>query len=170
MKKNKDEIVKYNTAHEMQKKSFTKFWEIIRKMKSSNLSLPEVVDGNITKQDIANGFAGIYSELYNSIQDPEINHTKESVNQSINIKCAVGLAYVIIATAIVFPLILWKKAIKNLKSGKRDEVYDIYTNNIIHAPEQLSDKLASVITAMITHGCSDEYFNSGSILPHPKNR
>ena len=168
VKKNKDEIVKYNTAHEMQKKSFTKFWEIIRKMKNSNISLPEVVDGNITKQDIADGFAGIYSELYNSIQDPEINQTKESVKQSINNKCAVGQCNNSHCHSVSSDLV--KKAIKHLKAGKRDEVYDIYTNNIIHAPEQLSDKLASVITAMITHGCSDELFNSGSILPHPKNR
>ena len=168
VKKNEDIIIKYNTANYLSKRSFSQFWEIIRKMKSVNQSLPGIVDGKTTCRDIANKFAEDYSCLYNSVADNEIDTIRNSLDVSLANSCAVGRCCMSSSHFITPELI--KKAIKKLKKGKRDEVYNLSTTGIINAPEVLVDKLSNILTAMLKHGSSDNMFNSCVIKPRPKNR
>ena len=137
-------------------------------MKAVNQPLPGIVDGKTTSEEIANTFAEVYSNLYNSVNDDGIDNIKDTLCLAVSDRCAVGRCDTPHSHFISLELV--GKAIKRLKSGKNDEIYDITTSGIINAPEEITVKLSSILTPMLKHGSSDLLFNSGVIKPHPKNR
>ena len=87
IKRNEDHIIKCNTSNYLNKKYFSQFWEIIRKIKYKNDKLnPTIIDDICGDQNIANHFKDKYSALYNS-QNGISDDTYENQNLRILDKC-----------------------------------------------------------------------------------
>ena len=67
VKRNEDYIVKCNTSNHLNKKHFSKFWEVIRRIKYKKNNLNSTIIDNVCgDQNIADLFKNKYAELYNS--------------------------------------------------------------------------------------------------------
>ena len=88
VKKDKDRIILDKTAQQLTNKSFTDFWNTIKKIKNSNRYTSNVVDGLCTDSEISNNFKDIYNNLYNSVPDEKFEHTIHKVNSLITMKCS----------------------------------------------------------------------------------
>ena len=127
VKKNADGIIKYKTASILEIKSFQYIWSVIHNMKKKCFSPPGMIDGNTSNSEIANHFANIYSDLYNSANDNEVNEIKEKVDQAIATICRRGGCCD--SNHVIIPD-LAKWVISKLKEGRRTQ-FIIYHRMIL---------------------------------------
>ena len=128
-------------------------------MKSTKTAAVHIVDKVVGDQNIANLFSGIYSKLYNCLNDEEVFQNQEEINLAVQSKCAVDLCESpnchIISPDMVF------KAINKLNMHKKDGIYKLDTNNFIHGDGQLHYLLSKIFQSMLTHGvCNIKLFQS----------
>ena len=167
-KKEANNYILNKTADQLSNKSFNDFWKTIKKLKGNNKTIASVVDGLTTDAEISNRFRYLYKNLYNSINDEDLKHTIKNVNSLINDKCNKGSCTTTHCHEISGETI--RKAITKLQSNKDDEIYGIYTDNFIHAPDIVTEKLGQLITTMIHHGLASEIINTSIVKPIPKNK
>ena len=86
-------------------------------MKNKCFSPPGMIDGNTSESEIANHFANIYSDLYNSAYDNEVHEIKKKVDQAVATIC--GRGGCCDSSHVITPNIV-KRAFSKLKKGKRD--------------------------------------------------
>ena len=166
IKKNEEAIIKYKVASILKKKNFSQFWTTIKKIRIRSISLPGIVDGKHTESDIADNFAEIYSNLYNSINDDRLQYMINKVHGAVSDVCILGKCHDschVITTEVV------KRAISKLKRGKKDEIHFLSSNDIIEAQDILAPILSQLFSAILIHNCTDKDFNSSLIKPNPKN-
>ena len=63
-----------------------------------------------------------------------------------------------------------KNAISKLKKGKDDEVFDMYSDHFINAPDSFHFALSQIITCMLKHGTTSQLINKAIIKPIPKDK
>ena len=167
VKKNKDKIILNKTAQQLTNKSYRDFWKTIKKLKGKEKIIATVIDDKNTDATIVDHFRSIYSSLYNSVEDNNLNDTKSKINELVKNKCNENLCnsncHKVSSEKI-------KNAIKCLSSGKDDETYNIYSDNFIHATDLTHEILSQLVTTMLKHGTADEMINKAIIKPIPKNK
>ena len=135
-------------------------------MKKKCFSPPGMIDGNTSESEIANHFANIYSDLYNSVNDNEIHEIKEKADQAVTTIC--GRGGCCDSSHVITPNIV-KRAIAKQKKGKKDEIHNLSSDNLIEAPNSLASPISQIFIAILRHSCTDELFNSCLMKPNPKN-
>lgn len=168
VKKNKNDTVKEKTAISLANKSFKDFWKEIKKLNKVPNSSSCIVDGLCEDKQISNRFKSIYKELYNSVNDQELNDTVLNVNKMVRERCNVGLCTSGFCHNTNANLV--KEAVKELNKNKKDEIYGISSSHVIYGSNMLYDILSMSFTAMIKHGCCNEKFYKSVIKPIPKNK
>ena len=118
VKKERDAIIRSKTAEQLNKKSFNKFWDTIKKLNSSDKSVSKVVDDLVSSKDISNHFRNIYENLYNSVEDNHFDSQKDVVDNLINLKCKQDLCSQSHCHNITSEIL--QKAINNLATDKDD--------------------------------------------------
>merc|ERR1712030_281388 len=63
-----------------------------------------------------------------------------------------------------------RNAINSLKKGKDDEIFEMYSDYFINAPESVQVALSQIITLMLRHGTTSQIINKSVIKPIPKNK
>ena len=155
IKKNEDHIIKCNISNSLNKKHFTQFWNIVRKIKSNKNDLnPSVIDNISGNNNIANLFKDKYQSIYNTHEGINSNMIVNE-NLRINNICLNGSC----KTNHNINLNDVRNAVKLLKNNKVDHVYDISSDNIIYGSDSLFRILAIIFNAMLIHGFSFDKFN-----------
>ena len=162
---NKDRIIKEKISNNLCNKNFKEFWKEVRKIKSTKINYPTVVDNIQGTNQINKLFHDQYKSLYNMNYDINDNtFISEYISNNI-IKCKnkecsssheVELKHVI-------------EALKNLNPDKKDFIYGMSSNHFIKDTTFLNTKLCQLFNLFLIHGFTTIKINSSIILPLPKN-
>ena len=110
----------------------------IRKFRGSSRAVSSRIDDEIGADNIACHFAGIYSQLYNRADngqalDDAHHHILQGVDQG-------GLAQV---DRINKELV--SKALKMMKTGKNDALFDFQSDCLVNGPQELLDHITNLL-------------------------
>ena len=61
-------------------------------------------------------------------------------------------------------------AVSNLKTGQKDHIYEIVSNNFLNGTIKFYNYLTKIFNAVLTHGCTDEIFNQSFTIPIVKTK
>ena len=167
VKRQKDNILLDKTAKQLLNKSYREFWSTIKRLQCYDKTKSNVVDDACTDSDIVGKFCDKYAELYNSVTDEHFNKTVTKVNNLVDTKCNSGNCS---TSSHYVSKNLIKNAILCLKSGKDDEIYEMYSDHFINATDRLHDILSQIVTIMLKHGTTNQTVNKSVIKPIPKNK
>ena len=159
-------LILNESAKQLASKSFREFWKTMKRIKGTNKVTSNVIDGICNDQEIANNFQNIYKDLYNSVDNKDLDNVIKKVdnlvmNQCNSDKCSESHCHKITKDLV-------QKAIDNLKNGKDDESYYLSSNHFIYASELAIEKLSIILDLMIKHGIANELINKSVIKPIPK--
>ena len=95
--------------------------------------------------NIADHFADIYSALYNRIENSvELEEVCSLIDSNINGECLIQLEKV--------NETLVKRALKTMKSCKRDSIFDSVSDCFINGPDKLIMHLTNLVKMFLVHG------------------
>ena len=117
----------------------------LKKYRGISKTCSSTIDEEVGASNISNHFANIYSKLYSKVQhDEAFNLLVDDIEHSVG---AEGVNEVDRVTED-----LVKLAIKKMKAGKSDGIYDFTSDCIINAPPDLIKHLTNLIRTFIIHG------------------
>ena len=160
-------VIINETAQQLANKSFREFWGTMKKLKGTNRTSSNVIDGICNDQEIANNFKDIYEDLFNSVEDRNFNKIINEVNEKVTQKCNTNTCGSLNCHEITSEILM--TAVKNLKRDKNDETYYLSSNHIINASDLAIDILSKILNVMLKHGTASEMVNRAVIKPIPKN-
>jgi hypothetical protein len=108
------------------------------------------IDDQVGSTNIANHFAGIYSELYS-----RHDHGPEFEKMATDINSNVGHHNISDLDKITVNLV--KKALKLMKNGKNDAIFDFESDCLTCGSEDLVIHLTNMLRSFVSHG-SVPYF------------
>ena len=134
----------------------------IRKSRKYHENLTTSIDG-ISGNDIPKHFAGIYKDLYNSVDDQEqLRIVEEDVQADIN---NTALDHIDDITADVLTMSSMK-----LKPGKSDPILEISSECLINGPKSLFEKFSLILKAYLVHGHVSDFLLLSSLQPMIKDK
>ena len=121
-----------NMAQSLLNSEGRSFWTEVRKMTGKGSSVPNMADGGIGNEDIADVFANKYESLYNSVSyDPcDLNILSNTLLERINNDCNDSAQFVIDHNNV-------NEALRKIKRGKNDGFGILYTDHFINGPNKL---------------------------------
>jgi endonuclease/exonuclease/phosphatase family metal-dependent hydrolase len=133
----------------------------IRKMRRCSPSVAKIIDG--VADNIPDHFAGIYSKLYNSVNDDEpLMNTFNLVNKKIT---SLSMEQVMKITPEVVG-----KAISKLKSNKKDPTFFLTSDYLTNAPPVLYDHLSNLLRFYLIHGHISNILTLSTLIPLIKDK
>ena len=121
------------------------------------------VDGEVGAANIAEHFAGTYSELYSRVQlGPEFDSLGDQVRSKIDNNTSQADIERINEDLI-------KEAIRKLKSGKSDALYDYSSDVFINGPPELVTHLTNMIKSFVVHGSVPYFLLLCTLVPIVKD-
>ncbi len=165
VKRDQNIIQRDNMAHALLDDKGRSFWSEMRKINSKCNSIPNMVDGEIGDNNIADVFADKYQTLYNSVSydSDNMNNLLDSLNTMIH-----DQASNIDGSYLVVPNII--DALHRVKPGKNDGYGMLYSDHFKHGPHRLFVLLTMLFNTMIVHGFTPDGFNISTIQPLAKNK
>jgi hypothetical protein len=128
--------------------------------KSSNCS--SRIDEEIGSRNIANHFAGIYSKLYNQVeQGQQISDLQEELNSKISDADISDINRIDIN--------LIKLALHRMKGNKSDALFNFQSDCLINGPPELLNHLVHMIKTFIMHGEVPYFILVCTLLPLVKD-
>ena len=116
----------------------------IRKYRGQCQTYSSRIDEEVGSANIASHFAGIYSELYNRVENNDkLQQVDNRINSSINFDSR-------LLDKIDEKLIL--NSLKKLKSSKRDAIFDTISDCYINGPPALVHSLCQLVRSFVSHG------------------
>ena len=130
------------------------------------------VDGISDDQEIANLFAEKFSNVYNCVSYDlgESEALYQEIGRDITLKYGNDIADRNKSELRVINVDWVSTAVGKLKAFKRDGIYNIFTNHIIHGTTKLYSIIADLFNAMIIHGFTPKEMLGGTIIPIPKQK
>ena len=129
--------------------------------KSSNCS--SRIDGEVGSTDIANRFADIYSQLYNT-------HSHGAEFEQLRGRINAGVEQSSLAQVELITPGLVQEALKSLKKSKNDAIFSFQSDCLINAPGALAEHLADMIRAFLIHGAVPQFLLVCTLLPLVKDK
>ena len=86
-RKDTDMLILNESAKQLESKSFREFWKTMKRLKGNSKVSSNVIDGICNEQDIANNFQKIYKDLYNSVNDKDLNDVVSEMNDLVMNQC-----------------------------------------------------------------------------------
>ena len=102
------------------------------------------------------------------MSDKNFNETVNDVGKLVYDKCNKNLCNIANNHTVTCNVV--KNAIMKLKKGKDDEVYEMYSDHFINAPESIHTVFSQIITCMLKHGTTSQIINKSVIKPIPKDK
>ena len=117
----------------------------IKKFRGKTRNCSSKIDAEVGAQNIANHFANIYSELYSRHE-----HGTEFQKLQGEINSSVAEQSIIDANRITEDVV--KAALKSMRSGKRDAIFDLQSDCLISGSDILVTHLTYMLRAFVIHG------------------
>ena len=129
-------------------------------MKVKNVS--SRIDDQVGAKSIANKFAKIYDKLYNQHENiADLEEVNNSIARSIAAEAMIE------ADKITIEVV--RKALKHMKNGKRDVLFDIQSDCLTNAPEPLLSHLTNLVKSFVVHGAVPNIILICTLLPLVKD-
>ena len=168
VKKEKDKIILEKNANNLATKSFQQFWRTIKNINGNDNRISSIIDGKINESEIANHFGDIYANLYNSVEDVQLEDQVRQVHNLVKNRCNSNKCISHNCHNVSSHIV--KKAINSLSSGKNYETYNMFSDHFKNATDLVIKALSQLVTAMIKHGSTNNLVNKAVIKPIPKNK
>ena len=134
----------------------------IKKHRGKAKNISSRIDDQVGAIDIANKFASIYENLYTQHEKTaELEDVENSIAREIKIESIVE------ADKITNEVV--RKALKQMKGGKRDAQYDIQAGCLTNGPESLLSHLTNLIKCFVVHGSVPYVLLICTLLPLVKD-
>ena len=134
----------------------------IKKFRGSGVTCSSRIDDEVGSTNIADHFAGIYSELYNRVEHgPEMEQLNRRLEQ------AVGQHSMAQVNRIDENVV--KQALKQMKGSKCDALLEIQSDCLINGPPELIKHLTCLIRSFVTHGEVPHFILLCTLLPLVKD-
>ena len=157
--KKQENVLKSQKMAEALVNSRRDVWSEVRKLNKNVKSLPNVIDGANTPQDILKTFKEKFSKVFSSVptsgEDMELLQSR--IDNGLPTRCT-----------MVTPNL--DELIKKLKSGKGDGFLGLNSDCVIHAPRRLTVLVSLLFRAMTVHGFVPEVLLLGTMAPIPKGK
>ena len=140
----------------------TNIFQEIKKFRGVIKNCSSRIDGEVGAKNIANKFADIYSQLYNTHEHgPELEQLSEKINAGVG---TCSLAHV---NRITPQLV--KKALGSMKNSKNDSIFDFQSDCLINGPDALVNHLTNILKAFVIHGNVPYFILVCTLLPLVKD-
>ena len=161
--KNEVNIRNENMANAIYLNCDRDLWREVKKISNCNKLLPNKIDDAIGSEKISKLFYSKNKDLFNSVgfKNKELIDLNEELERYI---CDDRYK----SSNSIITVEDMKEAIKDLKSGKRDE-NGLYSDHFIHAPDRLIVVLTMLFNSMLVHGVAPSNLLIGTITPIIKN-
>ena len=134
----------------------------IKKFRGKSSNCSSRIDDEVGSSNIANHFAGIYTKLYNQVEQAEdIKQLQEELNSKIS------SADIRDINRIDCNLI--KEALARMKGNKSDAIFDFQSDCLINGPPELVSHLVQMIKTFIMHGEVPYFILVCTLLPLVKD-
>ena len=140
----------------------TNIFKEIKKFRGTSMNCSSRIDGEVGSKNIANKFADIYSQLYNTHE-----HGPELEQLSMNVNAGVLENSVIHAERITADLV--RRALGSMKSAKSDAIFNFQSDCLINGPDALVTHLTNMIRACVIHGNVPYFILVCTLLPLVKD-
>ena len=132
----------------------------IKKSRATKSDNTTRIDGST---DIPNVFGKVYSDLFNKIDDSaNIKQLWKELNENINEDSWKEIRK--IDRGII------KKALRKIKSGKSDPIWDYSSDFFKNAPDILYDNLAAIMQSFLIHGHVSDIILLATLVPLVKDK
>ena len=140
----------------------TNIFQAIKKYRGGCRGYSSRIDGQVGSHKITGRFAEIYSDLYNQHSSvDELEELESKIDTAIG---AHSLADVDRVTTNVV-----EKAVKQLKSGKGDSMFNIQSDCLSNGPPALTMHLTNLLKTFIVHGTIPYFVLICTLLPLVKD-
>ena len=134
----------------------------IRKFRGKSCTFSSRIDNEVGAKNIANHFAGIYSELYNRVDlGEDLENVSDKINESINEDSKATLYRV--NEKIV------QEALENMEKNKHDEYLTISSDCFRNGPPELITHLTNLIRLFLSHGQVPSFVLLCTLIPLVKD-
>ena len=135
----------------------------VRKFRGKSNTASSRIDDEVGSKNIASHFAGIYSELYNRVENgTRLGEISDRINSGIDNMSRVQLNRV--------DENLIRKALKKMKSNKRDAVFDTVSDCYINGPPELVSHITTLVKMYLSHGNVPNFVLLCTLLPLVKDK
>ena len=136
-------------------------WLEVKKMNKNNQVFSNLIDGQIGPENIGNLFHNKNKELFNSVgyDNETMSNLKNRIENMVNES---------IPDNVIFSVNDVKKAVLNLKNGKKEES-GLDTDHFINGPDRLFVIISIVFNSMMIHGMAPSDFLVGTMIPIVKD-
>ena len=135
----------------------------IRKFRGKSTTFSSRIDDEVGSKNIASHFAGIYSDLYNRVENGAVlDQVSERINSGINTTSKAQLDRI--------DENLIKSALKKMKSNKRDAVFDTVSDCYSNGPPELVFHLTKLVRMYLSHGNVPYFILLCTLLPLVKDK
>ena len=137
-------------------------FEEIKQFRGKSKVCSSTIDGEVGSENIAEHFANIYSELYSRVKlDDEFEKLAEEINGKVGPDSMFDVEQVNDN--------LVKEALKKMKAGKSDALFQFSSDCIVNGPESLIPHLTNLIRLFISHGKTPFFILVCSLVPIVKD-
>ena len=134
----------------------------IKKTRGNNNSISSRIDDEVGAENIARKFANIYQRLYNQhTLGDDLAQLEHDVTKNLSDKDLIDVDR--ISVDIV------QKALKQMKAGKNDAIYDIQSDCLTNGPPELMNHLTNILKTFTIHGAIPDFILVCTLLPLVKN-
>ena len=143
-------------------KGGTNIYDEIKKFRGSGKSCSSRVDDEVGSSNIADHFAGIYSELYNKVDyGPDLDILGSNIEKRVGQQC-MDIVYRINERVV-------EQALKQMKGNKSDEMFEFQSHCFIHGPPELVTHLTYLLRSFVSHGVVPHFVLLCTLLPLVKD-
>ena len=134
----------------------------IKKFRGKMKTCSSRIDDEVGSENIANHFAGLYSELYNRVEQCNSLIDLQDMLQG---KIQAGDIFEVnrVTEDVV------KQALGRMKGGKNDAIFDFQSDCLVNGPPILVTHLANMIRSFLTHGEVPYFLLVCTLLPLVKD-
>ena len=105
---------------------------------------------------------GKYSDLYSShMHGPEFVRMEENINDAVGQDCIADVSRITVEVV--------KKALKTMKAGKSDSIFDFQSDCLISGPEVLAVHITNLLKVFVSHGSVPYFILICTLLPLVKD-
>ena len=167
IRSNQTELRNQKLAESISSEDNRNFWKEIKRIKGTRSRMASKIDDVTGDEAITKVFSDKFKELYNctSYNRFEMSKLHERTCDEIMYKClnsTCGCHYSNVTVTDV------KEGLIKLKSGKKDGIYNLFTDHLIHGPHRLLVLLSLLYSSILSHGHCPSDMLFGVMCPIPK--
>ena len=134
----------------------------IKKFRGKSNNCSSRIDDQVGAKNISNKFADIYSQLYNQHeQETDLGNLENDIHE------AIGELSLVDVDRITVNLV--EKALKKMKDGKNDSIFNIQSDCMTNGPNALNLHITNLLKTFVVHGAVPYFVLVCTLLPLVKD-